>query len=190
MSEEIKDYLLGESADRAAVESRLKSDAAARSDYEQLRLTRDLLRSALAEEEIPRRIAFVADPVAEEPRWWQRIWSPGWSFAAASVLAGAIVAHGWLVRPVGGTREVVRVEAGSAEVAALVDAKVAAAVKQVRLESDARTAQLLATAEQKYEYQRVSDLAAMEKNLELIRKEMNRNVMASFYGRGGTEGAR
>lgn len=190
MSEEIKDYLLGESADRAAVESRLKSDAAARSDYEQLRLTRDLLRSTLAEEEIPRRIAFVADPVAEEPRWWQRIWAPGWGFAAASVLAGAIVVHGWLVRPVGGTREVVRVEAGSAEVAALVDAKVAAAVKQVRLESDARTAQLLATAEQKYEYQRVSDLAAMEKNLELIRKEMNRNVMASFYGRGGTEGAR
>lgn len=183
MSEDIKEYLLGEPADRAAVESRLKSDPSARAEYEQLRLTRDLLRSALAEEEIPRRIAFVADPVAAEPKWWERIWSPGWGFAAASVLAGAIVAHGWLMKP-DAVREVVRVEAGSAEVAAVIDAKVAEAVKQVRAESEERTVKMLEAAEQKYEFQRVSDLAAVEKNLDLMRREMNRNVMASFYGRG------
>lgn len=190
MSEEIKDYLMGESGGdrREAVETLLKTDAAAREEFERLRLTRDLLRSSLADEEIPRRIAFVADPVVEAPGWWQRMWQPVWGLAAASVVAGAILAHGWMMRPANG---VIRVEpAAPVDVAALVDARVAEAVKQVRAESEAKTVKLLEAAEQRHEYQRVSDLAAMEKNLELIQKEANRNVMASFYGRGsGTAGA-
>src|SRR5271157_5183020 len=59
-----------------------------------LRLTLDTL-STLREEEVPRRIAFVSDKVFE-PRWWQAFLRP--SFAAALVLALAIVAHGFLVR--------------------------------------------------------------------------------------------
>ncbi len=46
--------------------------------------------SALREEEVPRRIAFVSDKVFE-PRWWQRMFTP--TFASACVLAGAIVFH-------------------------------------------------------------------------------------------------
>lgn len=188
MSDEIKDFLLGESGNRAAVEAHLKADPAAREEFERLRLTRDLLRSSLAEEEIPRRIAFVSDPIFEStPKWWQRIWQPAWGMAAASMVAGAILAHGWMMKPAQGIREVVRVEAGQADITALVDARVADIVKRVNLENEAKTAKLLQAAEQKYEYQRASDLAAIEKNFDLLRREQNRNVMASFYNRGGAQ---
>ncbi|MEO8097520.1 MAG: hypothetical protein ABI811_07440 [Acidobacteriota bacterium] len=50
----------------------------------------------LREEEVPRRIAFVSDKVFE-PRWWQK-WNP--TFAAASVLAAAIVVHAFAQPPV------------------------------------------------------------------------------------------
>ena len=60
-----------------------------------MRLTIDTL-SALREEEVPRRIAFVSDKVFE-PRWWDVFLKP--SFAAALVLAAAILMHGYLVRP-------------------------------------------------------------------------------------------
>jgi anti-sigma factor RsiW len=75
-----------------------------------LRLTLDTL-STLREEEIPRRIAFVSDKVFE-PRWWQRVFHP--TFAAAALLAAAILIHGSL-RP------------GQAQ----VDAAVTKAVSQV-----------------------------------------------------------
>ena len=52
--------------------------------------------AALREEEVPRRIAFVSDKVFE-PRWWQTFLRP--SFAAALVIAAAIVMHGYLMRP-------------------------------------------------------------------------------------------
>src|SRR6476660_9291968 len=55
-----------------------------------LRLTLDTL-SALREEEVPRRIAFVSDKVFE-PRWWQRVLNP--TFAAAALLSAAILVHG------------------------------------------------------------------------------------------------
>jgi hypothetical protein len=64
-----------------------------REELAALRLTLDAL-STLREEEIPRRIAFVSDQIFE-PRWYRRafrsLWSP--NFAAACVLAGAILVH-------------------------------------------------------------------------------------------------
>ncbi len=60
-----------------------------------MRLTVDTL-SALREEEVPRRIAFVSDKVFE-PRWWETFLRP--TFAAACVIAAAIVMHGYMMRP-------------------------------------------------------------------------------------------
>jgi anti-sigma factor RsiW len=66
-----------------------------RDELAQVRLTVETL-SALREEEVPRRIAFVSDKVFE-PRWWETFLRP--TFAAACVLAAAIVMHGYITRP-------------------------------------------------------------------------------------------
>ncbi len=86
-----KAYALGE-LDRPArteAESHAATCASCRNELATLRLTLDTL-STLRDEEMPRRIAFVSDKVFE-PRWWQRVFSP--NFAAACVIAGAILVH-------------------------------------------------------------------------------------------------
>jgi anti-sigma factor RsiW len=92
-----KAYALGElpSDDRRQAKTHASTCEGCRGELAHVRLTLDSL-SALREEEIPRRIAFVSDKVFE-PRWWQTFLRP--SFAAALVIALAILAHGFLMRP-------------------------------------------------------------------------------------------
>jgi anti-sigma factor RsiW len=92
-----KAYALGE----LDPESRRKAEAHAavcpscREELDMVRVTLDAL-STLREEEIPRRIAFVSDKVFE-PRWWQMFLRP--SFAAACVIAAAILVHAFVRAP-------------------------------------------------------------------------------------------
>jgi anti-sigma factor RsiW len=92
-----KAYALGELAasERREAEGHVATCEGCRGELAHVRLTVDTL-SALREEEVPRRIAFVSDKVFE-PRWWDAFLKP--SFAAALVLAAAIVMHGYLMRP-------------------------------------------------------------------------------------------
>ena len=92
-----KAYALGELAanERREAEGHAATCEGCRGELAHVRLTIDTL-SALREEEVPRRIAFVSDKVFE-PRWWDVFLKP--SFAAAMVLAAAILMHGYLVRP-------------------------------------------------------------------------------------------
>jgi anti-sigma factor RsiW len=92
-----KAYALGELAanERRELETHAAACEGCRVELAQVRLTVDTL-SALREEEVPRRIAFVSDKVFE-PRWWDVFLRP--TFAAALVLAAAIVMHGYLMRP-------------------------------------------------------------------------------------------
>jgi anti-sigma factor RsiW len=92
-----KAYTLGELAanERREAETHAATCEGCRGELAHVRLTIDTL-SALREEEVPRRIAFVSDKVFE-PRWWDVFLKP--SFAAALVLAGAIVMHGYLMKP-------------------------------------------------------------------------------------------
>jgi anti-sigma factor RsiW len=86
-----KAYALGElpaDAKRSAA-AHLNSCDACQDEFSGVQATLATL-SALREEEVPRRIAFVSDKVFE-PRWWQRMFTP--TFASACVLAGAIVFH-------------------------------------------------------------------------------------------------
>jgi anti-sigma factor RsiW len=86
-----KAYALGEltsDAKRSAA-THLNSCDACQDEFSGVQATLATL-SALREEEVPRRIAFVSDKVFE-PRWWQRMFTP--TFASACVLAGAIVFH-------------------------------------------------------------------------------------------------
>src|SRR5580698_680855 len=92
-----KAYALGELAanERREAEGHAATCEGCRGELAQVRLTVDTL-SALREEEVPRRIAFVSDKVFE-PRWWDVFLKP--TFAAACVLAAAIVMHGYITRP-------------------------------------------------------------------------------------------
>ena len=92
-----KAYALGEldPGDRRAAEIHAATCPECREELTRVHLTLHTL-SALREEEVPRRIAFVSDKVFE-PRWWRSFLRP--SFAAACVIALAILAHGFVVRP-------------------------------------------------------------------------------------------
>jgi len=93
-----KAYALGELAgnERREAEAHTATCEGCRDELGQMRLMLGTL-GALREEEVPRRIAFVSDKVFE-PRWWQAFWRP--SFAAACVIAAAILVHGYMMRPV------------------------------------------------------------------------------------------
>ena len=90
-------YGLGELAanERRDAEAHAAACESCRGELAHVRLTIDAL-SALREEEVPRRIAFVSDKVFE-PRWWETFLRP--TFAAACVIAAAIVMHGYMMRP-------------------------------------------------------------------------------------------
>ena len=92
-----KAFALGELAanERREAEAHAITCQGCSGELAHVRLTIDTL-AALREEEVPRRIAFVSDKVFE-PRWWETFLRP--SFAAALVVAAAIVMHGYLVRP-------------------------------------------------------------------------------------------
>src|SRR5580700_6045473 len=90
-----KSYALGEMdlPGRREAEAHAAACQNCREELATLRLTLDAM-STLREEEIPRRIAFVSDQIFE-PTWYKRafrsVWSP--NFAAACVIAGAILIH-------------------------------------------------------------------------------------------------
>ncbi len=152
-------YALGEmdAAARRDAENHAAACADCQDELAGLRVTLDAL-STLREEELPRRIAFVSDKVFE-PRWWQMFLRP--SFAAAGVVAAAILVHGF-IRPVAAPVAAVDTAAiqaqvtaevtqrMQAEMAAAVNAAVTKAVADTEKRDDQRTAQLLASTEQRY----------------------------------------
>jgi anti-sigma factor RsiW len=126
-----KAYALGEmnASERSAAEGHAATCAACREELASLRLTLDVM-STLREEEVPRRIAFVSDKVFE-PRWWQRIWNP--TFAAACVIAAAILVHGF-----------VRTGGDSSAIEAQVNTAVTKAVAQLEARHEQDTAAMVA----------------------------------------------
>jgi hypothetical protein len=117
-----KAYALGE-LDRAArkeAEAHAALCADCREEAAALRLTLDTL-STLREEEMPRRIAFVSDKVFE-PRWWQKmIWNP--NFAAACVIAVAILVHAFARTGESPARTQARIDAAVNQAVAEVEAR-------------------------------------------------------------------
>jgi len=186
---DLKAYVLGElpESERGRVAGHVRDCASCGEELERLNLTHLALVS-LRDEEAPRRIAFVSDKVFE-PRWWQRMWQSGpvMGFASAAVLACAILAHGAMRTAT--TPRVAAVDAAAIErqVSAGVNERlneaVTQAVTKAVADSEARqkreTATLLAAVDQKYEFQRKADLAAVATNMDIMRKEQARMFMAS-----------
>lgn len=176
---DLKGYALGElsEAERSNVEGHLASCAACREELERLRLTQTALL-ALREEEIPKRIAFVSDPVLGRP-WWRAWFAPGprWGFASALVLALAIVAHGWLQPAPSAPAPAPDAAALEQRISAEVERRLQAAVRNVAAEvearQEARLRQTVAALRQELEFQRKADLLAVEENFNVLKKRMN-----------------
>jgi anti-sigma factor RsiW len=187
---DLKAYLVGEMAqrDKSLVEDHVRTCQSCREERERLRIAYSALMS-LADEEVPQRIAFVSDKVFE-PRWWQRIWrsGPAMGFAAASVLAAAILVHGF-TRPAGVPAAAASVDTAQIEqrvereVNARVQSAVNAAVTKAINEADARRdqkfAQVLDAAEKRYELERRVDLAAVQQTIRYYDQQMGRLIVAS-----------
>lgn len=179
---DIKAYALGE-ADRqqqAACENHVIACASCREELAQLKLTQTALLS-LADEEIPQRIAFVSDRVFE-PKWWQTVWrsGPAMVLASAVLLSSSIFVHAY-TRPAAAPAVAV-VPAPVAQVDnRQIEAAVAKAVAEVEKRQDAKTAQVLAAAEKRYEFQLQADRVAFQETMSLVKNQMGRMMVAANY---------
>lgn len=167
---DVKDYFFGEApqAELARMQEHVNGCEACRAELDRLRLTHAAMAS-LREEEPPRRIAFVSDKVFE-PRWWQKLWrsGPQLGFVSASILAAAILVHAW-TRP-----------AASVPVAGVSESEVVrridVAVKEAEARQAAKTAELLAAAEKRAEFDRAALILEVNKEFEILQKQLKRAV--------------
>jgi len=184
-----KAYLLEElpPAERSRLKNHLGECAGCAAEYERLSLTLTALRR-LPEVEMPRRIAFVSDPVFE-PSWWRRFWSsaPRLAFAGMAMLALAIVVHAYAPRQAAtqgvdeAKLQAMVEQQVQARLTAAVDQRVRETVlplvqetarKAAESQSGAVAAQLVAELDQKLKSQRKSDLATIGEEFDLIQRRM------------------
>jgi len=174
-------------AERRRMEDHLKGCAACRQEVEALGLTLVAVRQ-LPQQPIPRRLAFVSDPVFELP-WWKRLWhmpAPAWGFAAACLVAAAIFAHALLAPPppaVAGYDPATLEKAVQAELERQLPARVEAAVRTQLAPAAAQLETRLASFEQRVESERRADLRDVTAAFELLQKRINNVYLASAqYG--------
>lgn len=185
-----KGFALGETPppERRAMEEHLKACPACRREVEALGLTLVAVRQ-LPQHPIPRRLAFVSDPVFELP-WWKRMWrlpAPAWGFASALVLAVAILVHGQMAPPPAPAPAPASAQAIARAVEAELERRLPAAVETaVRQQLAPAAAQLevrLAEFEKRVEAQRRADLRDVTAAFELLQKRINNVYLASAnYG--------
>ncbi|MGD0047659.1 MAG: zf-HC2 domain-containing protein [Bryobacteraceae bacterium] len=184
---DLKDYFFDEldGAERKQVEAHVTACRVCRDELNRLRLTGTTLLS-LREEEIPRRIAFVSDPIFE-PSAWRRWWSGFWNtparlgFGSAALLSAALVVFA-LARPA--PVQPVRLVQGPAVETAQAVQPVSDAAMQARIEQAADRAVAARTQ------QLVAEVAAERQKLLLVaaelefsdRREQARTVAALDYG--------
>jgi len=122
-----KAYALGEldASARREAESHAATCSVCRDELATLRLTLDAM-STLRDEEIPRRIAFVSDKVFE-PKWWQTLLNP--TFAAACVVAAAILVRAFAGRPADAELQQAQINAAVAQAVAAVETRQSAELR-------------------------------------------------------------
>ena len=184
---DLKDYFFEEldGAERKQVEAHVTGCRACREELSRLRLTGTTLLS-LREEEIPRRIAFVSDPVFE-PSAWRRWWSGFWNtparlgFGSAALVSAALVVFA-LARPAP-VQPVRLVQVPTVQTAQAAP-EVSEAAIQARIDQAADRAVAARTQ------QLVAEVAAERQKLLLVaaeldfseRRERARTVAALDYG--------
>ena len=181
---DLKDYFFGELPEpaRKETESHLAGCGTCRDELAGLDLTRAALL-AVPDEEPPRRIAFVSDKVFE-PRWWQRMWNSGpqLGFAAAALLAAAIVVHGFAIRPAAPVIATAAVPDAviETEVAKRLGAEVAKAVAAGEERQLTRTLELVNLKLREAKADQRRDLLMIVDHLERLEKK-NSMIRRTFY---------
>ena len=183
---DLKDYLLHELAGprRVEVEEHVQNCPACREELDRLRLTQTALMS-LGEEEMPRRIAVVSDPVFEAAPW-RRVWAGFWGsgprlgFASAALLSIAILVSA-LTRPapapVAGTVAVVRDSGmGSDE----IDRRIQAAIAASEARQTRKAEELVKRIEDRDRRQLEALRLAAAQEVDYYRR--NERVLAANYG--------
>ena len=157
---DLRDYLLGElaEADRRHVDVHMRSCGVCQEEMERLRITQSTLL-ALRDEEVPQRIGFVSDPVFE-PSGARLVWRAFWGsgpklgFASAAMLSAALLIFTFF-RPVAAIPMAGSPALDAAAIQQQVSERVAVEVRKAVSESETRqekkTADLLETAQQRYE---------------------------------------
>ncbi len=177
---DLKDYFLKELARPQAllVEEHVKTCRPCQEELDRLRLTEAALL-ALRDEEVPRRIAFVPDPVSEPPAW-RRIWAGFWgngprlAFASVAMLSIAILVSA-LTRtgPVpAGKAPAVTASVSPDQVQAQIQAAVDKAVRESEERQAKKVNDLLARERQ--------DNIKMARAKDLIQDLERRNYRANF----------
>lgn len=181
-------YALGDAspADSAAAAAFLAQSSEAREEFERLQFTLTALHS-LRDEEMPRRIAFVSDPVFEAP-WWHRLLGSGprLGFAGASLLAAAITAHGYLMRPLPVIAQ------APAQIATLsqsdIDSAVVKAVQSIEARQQKQMTVALSEIEKRHSLETQMMAVGFRENLDLVRKQLNMVYVSNArLTAGGTE---
>jgi hypothetical protein len=177
---------LPESSSRE-VELHLKGCQTCREELERLRATEAALLS-MRDEEIPQRIAFVSDKVFEPSplrRWFGAFWNSAarLGFASAAMLSVALLVS-VLSRPAPAPPpprvDLARFEA---EMKTHIDTAIRTAVAEAEARQSRKTSDLLAAADKKNEIDRRAVMLAVAENLDVMRKHLNRMILASnSYG--------
>lgn len=184
-----RDLALGElsGAAREAAEAHVAACAECKARAEEAALTVSTLRLS-PDREIPRRIAFVSDPVIE-PSWWQRFLrsGPQMGFASASMLSLAILVHAFTgpsvtALPSSGSaaferqvsEEIARrlPDAVNAVVESAVDAKVRGLVAGLEQRVDNLDKTRLASLERRVDTERRGDLKNLESAFNIIERRL------------------
>jgi anti-sigma factor RsiW len=197
---DLRDYLLDELAapERRQVEKHVHICGGCREELDRLQLTQAALRS-VPEEEIPQRIAFVSDKVFE-PSPWRRGWQAFWGsaarlgFASAAMLSVSLVVTALANRPVpapAGPAPVVQANS-TTQLEADFDRRLQAAVEKAVAGAEARqaqkTAELLQAVEKKNAFERQAFELEVSQNLEVLRKQYNRMLVAANDYAGSRHG--
>lgn len=155
---------------------------------------------SLEEEEPPRRTVLVDALPATDLPWWKRMalfGSPAWGFAGALVLALAVLAHGWMARPLTNgpaSNELVAqapaalsrepdADAVNARIDAAVERRLTAAITRVkaelRQEHERETKRLVSAAEQRLEREHDNEMYQMREAVAFIQKKYGRQMVAN-----------
>lgn len=183
---DLRALVMGElcSADARRARADIMANPVWREEYHRLEATLAAMRS-VPDEEPPRRIAFVSDPVLAPP-WWREMFS-GWpqmAFASSALLALAIVGHGWITRPTP-TPEVATVSAQ--QIQQIVDQQVEARLKamakpaqNVSAAVDPKTVDLkLAALGREIKKSNDQDFAELHQQVYLLRRELANQYRAA-----------
>jgi len=183
---DLRDYFFGELSreEHKAVDRHVASCAGCREELERLRLTQSTLLS-LRDEDPPRHIAFVSDPVFE-PSWWQRIWrsGPALGFASAAMLSAAILVHAFAPRAAVAPVPVIQTTAqGATFTEAQMREAIQAAVTKAVSESEARQTvrfeQTLAKTQRDWELEHKAAWVKVGDYMEMLEKRVNLVLRAS-----------